>query len=1816
MEQALIEFVRSELLGDETAELSIEDEIFLDGTVDFLGVTRLVDFIEKEYRVSVATDDVTPENFRSLAAIAAYIRTLQDAAAGLTRAQELLWTSQQLSADLPLYNTTFLFTIDGPVDVAAFVAAFGALVGEVDVLRTVVASEDGIPRQAVLSGYRFTLPVIDISDGEDPDGAARAWARDRCLEPLDIGRSTFDAALLQLGDRRFAWYFNQHHIVSDAWALGILYERLEALYAAIVANRGVELDGLPSFSAYVEYEAESRASSPMVERVEAESRERAPLAMYGRRPIGASTRNERISVELSDDRSEALRRLASTPGIRGLTPDLSMFQLLATAVVAYLHRVSGQTQITLGAPVHNRSTAEFRRMPGLLMEVYPLDVDVEEDDTFAALHGRVARATTELMRSARPGSASASANRHVNAVLNYLTVKFGPFDGKPVHVEWIHTDNVDPHHLLRLQVHDFTNTGRFTVSFDCNVDAFDDETRAAIPEHFTRIVDAMDDDWDCAVAAVDLLSDVERSTIDVTVNGERRPVEAEPHVVSQFLDWVAAEPDAVAISAQGGSFSFSDVDRLTGSVAAGITPGSVVGIALERSAEAVLAMLGVLRAGAAYVPIDPAWPAERTEFVIDDAGVDVVIGGEEISDRIPVIGFDDLAANDPVEGPTIASDDLAYILYTSGSTGTPKGVMIQHGSLANYVSWARRFYDRGDRLTFPLFTALTFDLTITSLFVPLVSGGTIRVYEDVRGHADLAILEVLDDDAVDIVKLTPSHLALMAEAPARSSRIRQLILGGEDLTTTVAQRAAHQFDEPIVIHNEYGPTEATVGCVVHTYDPNADIGSSVPIGKPIDGARAYVVDAVGQPVPNGVPGELWIAGVGLARGYIGRSDLTLDRFGPAPAVGEQRAYRTGDIARVRRNGTIEYLGRRDDQVKIKGIRVELGEIESALASYPGVTAAAARLWEQAEPIPREDLIHCARCGLASDYPGASFDADRVCNECRAFDDYGSKARVYFKPEAELASILTSQRGSRGEYDCISLLSGGKDSSYVLCRLVDMGLRVLAFTLDNGYLSEQAKGNIDRVVTALGVDHRYVSTPAMNEIFVDSLERHANVCNGCFKTIYTLSMQTALEEDIPFIVTGLSRGQFFETRLTPDLFTELTVSSDQIDANVLEARKAYHRVDDAVHRLLDVSMFDDDGVFDTVRFVDFYRYVDVGLDDLYGYLESRASWVKPTDTGRSTNCLINDVGIYYHRKVRGFHNYALPYSWDVRMGHKARDAALEELDDDIDVSEVARILDEIGFPDDVTGSESGRTLVTYYAAPVEIPVPQLKEHLAGALPRQLIPSRFVRLDAIPLTNNGKVDRDGLPSPDNQRPELETAYVAARSDNEMALTRIWEQVLGVSGVGIRDNYFDLGGDSISAVQIIARAHRYGLPITMNQLADELTIENLAAAVASADAMRAERVVGDVELTPIQRWFFDEASDPNQFHHVVRVATGGGVDVDVLRTSLDALVDHHDALRQSFRAAGSVWESTVADDVASIPLELVELGHGEPFPAVADDSPLLGPFDISHAPLMRGALFVSPTGESELVLVAHHLIVDAVSWSHLIDDLSHLTQVVADGSAALLPTVTSSIRDWTERLRASASAVDTEPWEVIAQADAPPWPASDGAAHDRSGRSRIDAGMTSKLLARAADAGVGVDEVLVAAVSRAVAAALDATQIRIFLEGHGRESDSATVDVTRTLGWLTSLYPVIVEVPRWTDQKTDTVAISDQLRAVAASGRDYGLVRYLHPNDDTRRPRRAELPGARGRQLPRPHRPFGCRGGRVRAFGADPPRSSRWCEQDLRC
>jgi len=1367
----------------------------------------------------------------------------------LTRIQRLLWAGQELHRGVPLYNMALAFEFDGSLNIAHLERALQSVIERADALRTVFRATDGTPSRHVLESSDWRLRTVDLSADPDPQSALRSWLEDRVQRCFDLADPPFDTVLLKLAPERHVWYVNQHHLITDGWSTALLYREVAEAYRQARTGELPDAPALPSYEEHVAVErsiAGSGAHTKASEHWRSQLANIQPVPLYGKRTARQNTSSERRTVPLSAEQSSALRALAQRPEASALTNHLSQFNVFAATLFAFLHRVSGESRFAIAAPAHNRRSAKAKATLGVFIEVFPLGVRIDPDDTFADLLRRTSKAGAGFVRHALPGASPPGLNRSCNVVLNYIPASFPDFDGLETRSEWLHPGHADLAHDVRLQVHDFDETGEFVLHFDLSTERFDADERDSLVSHFLNLLQAFVDDPDQLLGTPSLADSAEQARLLEGVSTGGEPV-SEGTVVDRFEATVANTPDRTAVVCGDVAWSYRDLheraDRIARHLVARGAAEGTVGLVATRHPEILAAILGTLKAGAAYVPLDPSHPADRLRFMLSETEPAVVLARDVDSATLPNVGVtpvsldsiladsDSIIANSSEQGADEvlrlpSPDDLAYVLYTSGSTGRPKGVRVTHRSLVTYSDWAARTYWEDAPLSVPLFTPLTFDLTITSMFAPLLAGGCIVVYPSSDSDIDSAFLDVLEEDRVDIVKLTPAHLALLRGRDLSGSRIRTLVVGGADLRTDVALAAWQTFAGQVTIYNEYGPTEATVGCMFHRYDPEAPSRTSVPIGRAAAGARIYVVDESARPVPDGIVGEIVVGGAGVSLGYLDRPVETAERFVEDPARPGEMAYRTGDLGRSLPDGTIEFVGRNDRQAKVHGIRVEPGEVEAAIANEPGIDACVVDYVEATGH--EEPDFHCLRCGLASNYPDVSFDEVGICSVCRTFEQYEQRAFNYFQPMDRLREIFEAEPGP-GEFDCIVLYSGGKDSTFALYGLADMGLRILTLTLDNGFISDGAKANIRRVVEALGVAHEYVSTPAMNEVFVDSLQRHSNVCNGCFKVLYTLAANVALERRIPFVVTGLSRGQFFETRLTEELFLDDRYETDDIDALVVDARRAYHRVDDAVRRRLDTSAFDDDAVFDRVRFLDFYRYCDVELSEVLEFLGAHAAWIRPADTGRSTNCLINDVGIYVHQRERGHHNYARPYSWDVRLGHKERDAALDELNDEIDEPRVRKILAELGYtPAGHEGTDRGGRLVGYIVASHELDLSELRSSLRTRLPSYMIPADIVQIHEVPLTSNGKVDYEALPRPQRVPASAEVRHVAPRDEKEKWFTEAWSRVLRRETIGIHDSLFDLGGDSIAVIQIAAQAAEAGFAVDPSLMFQFPTIAELAARV----------------------------------------------------------------------------------------------------------------------------------------------------------------------------------------------------------------------------------------------------------------------------------------------------------------------------------------------------------------------------------------------------
>lgn len=1352
----------------------------------------------------------------------------------LTSAQQNLWAGQVIHPESTMYNMALAVTLRGELNKEAMHSAWLKLQSVFQSLTIrIVEHSDGFVQVAATD----TLPMqtMDYTGSVNPHADAKRELQSFTETPFELSDILTCARLISLSQDEHIWYIKQHHVVTDAWSFKVIWAALAKTYLAETRNAQWDIESMlySEFTGMAGDGPDDKAIAHWRDRGRTE-----PLTCFNKdTPNTTITAAPRLSGGMNLQRWEKICQATQLREATSLSPALSQATVVLAVLIAYLYRISSHEVITVGVTASNRGDSRFLATPGLFVEVLPVKVAIDRKESFRSLLAKVRAELMAHMKYSQPGAGELVDSSSISAVFNFINVNLDAIEGLDHFAEWLHAGSIDAQHAMRLQLSDWNGSGQLQMDFDLNRSIFTEDRCEIMPKHWWRLCDGLIDAPDALINSIPLAL----SQIEAAVPGMKHQVENQIQpVLSQILNNINNNADSVAARCGDEVITYSELGERSDEVAGvllknNVSPGDVIGIHLGRSVELIISIVGVFKAGAAYVPLEISNPVERLRWMAEDAGLSVVITENRhlfAADGITSLCLDDLQ-DGPEQSMAIPSatvaDHTAYILYTSGSTGRPKGVRVSQGALSNYINWAASFYGRHEALHFPLFTAVGFDLTLTSILLPLVTGGEIAVFRENAGQDASQLFDVFKDRRLNIVKLTPSHLEMLKGFEPGETNIRQMIVGGENLKTELATAIQKLFGGELLIHNEYGPTESTVGCIVHTFDVDTDYSHSVPIGRCISGVSSYVLNEEGLPQPAGCTGELYIGGDSLAEGYHGNAELTAASFTRVPALGSDTWYRTGDLVWLNDDDQLVYGGRLDDQIKVQGVRVEVAELESVAATLPGVSSAIAGLVELSDQLAEE--THCVRCGLSSRFPDASINTAGVCSLCEQFASNEDRIQGYFHDRDEFQSVVEDIRSkARGEYDCLMLLSGGKDSSFALGQLIDSGLSVLAFTLDNGFISDQAKANIDRVCTDLGVDHQYGTTPSMNEIFADSLDRYSNVCNGCFKVLYTLSMRLAKDLGIKTIVTGLSRGQFFETRLTNELFAGDVFDIKRIDAELLDMRRAYHQTEDAVSRCMDVSHVRDATIFDEIQIVDFYRYYSVDLAEMYEYLEHRLPWVRPDDTGRSTNCLINDVGISVHKKEKGFHNYSLPYSWDVRLGHKRRDEALQELDDVIDEGFVDSVLKEIGYQPRIDVAEGEARLALYYVPTDKKVAPaDVEQKLRETMPPAMIPSYIVPLDELPLTKNGKLARDRLPAPTGHRTNaMDVSYRAPETDTEQWLVKLWSELLRVDSIGVDDSFFALGGDSLAAIRVISRVNQSGYTCSVADLFEHSSIARFATIV----------------------------------------------------------------------------------------------------------------------------------------------------------------------------------------------------------------------------------------------------------------------------------------------------------------------------------------------------------------------------------------------------
>ncbi|WP_162625094.1 non-ribosomal peptide synthetase [Streptomyces cadmiisoli] len=875
-----------------------------------------------------------------------------------------VWHAQQLNPDNPIYNMGEYIQIHGKVDTGFFEAAVRRVVQEVDCLRLrFEGTADEVPRQYFDLRDDWLFHVIDVSGEADPRSSAQSWMRADMRRPVDLqSGELFTHALFKVAEDLFFWYQRMHHIIADGLAGARIAARVAEVYTALMAGESLTDSARPSSSVLMDADADYRVSAEFEQDrqywTERLSDRPETVSLSGREPSTAPHELTRHSLHIPPDAAAEIRSSARRLGT-------SLSGLAVAASAAYLHRATGQEDVILGVPVMGRTSA-LRDIPGMTANIIPLRLTVQPRATVRELVKQVARGVRDALRHQRYRyedilrdlklvGGSGLYPLLINIVSFDYDLKFGDALSSAHGLGGINFND------LSISVYDRSSDGSISVVVEANPDLY---SRRAVHEHAAKFLDVMN--WMARATAeervhqITLMSRSEQRLVLEEWNDTAREVPAAT-LPELFQAQAARTPDAVAVVFEGIEVTYADLDARANRLARflidrGVGPESLVAVMMHRSVDLVVALLAVVKAGGAYVPVDPDYPADRITYVLTDAQPVLVLTSTDLASRLtdshpPYAAVDDprtSAALEDIQGTDTADTEArttlspahpAYVIYTSGSTGRPKGVAVPHAGIVNWLTWMQGAYNltASDRVLQK--TPFGFDVSVREFFWPLLQGATLVVAKP-AGHRDPGYLaELIQREHVTIAHFVPSLLQVFLREPAAAActDLRAVFCSGEALPSDVVGQFRHLLDVPL--HNLYGPTEASVEVTAWTCDSDTS-RSSVPIGRPVWNTQVYVLDAALRPVPVGVAGELYLAGIQLARGYLDRPGLTAQRFVANPFNPAERMYRTGDLARWNTDGQLEYLGRTDDQVKIRGFRIELGEVEAVLAAHPSVAQSA------------------------------------------------------------------------------------------------------------------------------------------------------------------------------------------------------------------------------------------------------------------------------------------------------------------------------------------------------------------------------------------------------------------------------------------------------------------------------------------------------------------------------------------------------------------------------------------------------------------------------------------------------------------------------------------------------------------------------------------------------------------------------------------------------------------------------------------------------------------------------------------------------------
>ncbi|QUI24147.1 amino acid adenylation domain-containing protein [Vallitalea pronyensis] len=1372
----------------------------------------------------------------------------------LTSYQRDIWIDQQLYPNRPLYNIGGYVEIKGKMDVHIFGQASNGLIAQNDALRIIVYEKHGQPFQRFLSELNYHVAFHDFSNQSNPIAYSKNWMNNEMTKSFIMNENIlFQMCLIKADEALFYWFIKCHHLIMDGWGFALLVKRIKSIYNDLI--KGVEhQQDIYSYKDFIledqEYIKGNRYENNRL--FWKEKLKELPKPFITRK---RSTYNEGENITTSSREAMVIERSLYNKFIELCKKnECSVFHFFLAILAIYFSKVYSKNEIMIGVPVLNRKNKKFKSTVGLFVNVIPLKICLKKDINFIELMHTIKKdlGTCYRHKNLHLGQIINEAPNRNNQNDNFFEIVLsyqkeehtGRFCDYPT--KRIALGNQSKKNALTVSIKEFTEDEDVMIDIDYELEVFNSTFPIEhVVKHIRYMVDEVLEKYSQNVLNIGYIHQEEKEQILYGFNDTKADYPRDKTIQELFEEQVERTPDNIAVVYGKEKLTYKSLNKKANQLARmlrekGVKAESLVGIMVEPSVEMIIGIMGILKAGGAYLPIDPDYPISRIQYIIKDSGVKLLLTGRDIAKGIKtdchIIDIYDksLYRGDASNLVKVnISESLAYVIYTSGSTGKPKGVMIEHRALSNLCQWHNTYYAVTEADRASKYAGFGFDASVWEIFPYLVVGASLYIV-DKETRLDIQKLnDFFEENHISIGFLPTQMYEGFKEIDNKSLRI--LLTGGDKLKD--------YKEGPYQVYNNYGPTENTV---VSTSYRMTEYVHNIPIGKPIDNTRIYILNKRDELQPIGIPGELCIGGEGLARGYLHRPALTKEKFVDNPWIAGERLYKTGDLARWLPDGNIEFLGRIDHQVKIRGYRIELGEIEAQLIQHDKI--------KEAVVVAKED----------------------------------------------------------------------ESSNKYLC----------------GYIV---------------VDHE----------------------------------------------------------------------------------------------------------------------------------------------------------------------------WKVQ----------------------------------------------------ELKVQEIKEYLAKELPDYMIPSTYVELEKMSLTANGKIDRKALPEPDDNS-NTGAAYMAPRNKTEERLADIWQEVLGLEKVGIKDNFFEVGGDSIKAIQISSRLSKSGMKLEIKDMMSKPTIEDMSGFVkvhAKNEAYQGV-VEGKVSLTPIQRWFFEKSfTGMNHWNQAVMLYRKEGFGEERLLQVFDKLVNHHDALRMRYHVGEhEVMQYNRGTGEGKLyTLETMDFRNCQDYEKKMEEaaSTIQGSMDIQSGPLVKLGLFKTIEGE-HLLIAIHHLVVDGISWRILFEDFATAYQQIISGEEPALPEKTASYKDWSKKLGNYAGErkllKEKAYWKALYEQEVEAIPVD----HEVKIRKvkevytlsiHLSKEETEKLLKRANSGyNTEINDLLVASLGMAINEWCGNKKVMVNMEGHGRESIVDNTDLSRTVGWFTSCYPILLEGCSLGDIAGMVKTVKESMRRIPNKGVGHDILKYLSPRE----------------------------------------------------